>query len=77
MSASYKLSILSPFLGRSTPDFRSDTTLALDGDNPEIRRIADEIDRLLGPGGGPSAEDLGPLLFMTLAAVMGRSKKGR
>lgn len=66
MPASYKLSILSPFLGRSTPDFRSDTTLALDGDNPEIRRIADEIDRLLGP-----------LLFLMLAAVMGRSKKGR
>jgi len=50
--------------------------LELEGDNPEIQRIVDEIDRLLGPGGGPSPESLGSLLFMMLAAVTGRSKKG-
>jgi len=50
--------------------------LELEGDNPEIRRIAAEIDRLLGPDGGLSHESIGSLLFMMLAAVMGRSKKG-
>jgi len=53
---------------------RQRRALELDGDNPEIRRIADEIDRILGAGGGPSREELGGLLLMLIAGVMGRTK---
>jgi ADP-ribosyl-[dinitrogen reductase] hydrolase len=54
---------------------RQRRALELDGDNPEVRRISDEIDRILGAGGGPSREELGGLLLMLIAGVMGRTKK--